>query len=318
MIKVKIVFSLDPDYGLEKQFIFWVAVLLPILIAVALGIPVWIEYCFVFNSEAYGKFLEISKLPIGLSSLSIPLGVLISRLHSAKQTARQIENTQIQIRNTEKDYKSKLYLSHFEHFCTHLDFIETSVFHRHKQLFSEEQCSNLDKLGMYKLLYPQNSLINGLCAKGDHLTVFAKNSMQRLDRAYLEFLHSVGSDNKFVEKLSQLEAELLNIQLRCFRFTNSRSSIFIKVEIINRTSNSFPFGVNRDLSHYFAQVEYFLELLAGIEYFDDHVDTIGIGKVILNQLRMPHSQKPEECDELQRHWSEFISLYIEAIGDISN
>ncbi|WP_317919112.1 hypothetical protein [Vibrio sp. MACH09] len=306
MIKVKRVLSLNPDYGLEKQFLFWVAVLLPITISVLLGVPVWTKYDLAFNAEAYEKFLKISKLPIGLASLSIPLGVLVSRLHSAKQTARQIENTQTQIRNTEQDNRTKLYLSHFEHFCTSVEFVEHSVCSRHKLLFLDNQHPKLDKLGMYKLLYPQNDLINGICDKGDHLKVFARNSMARFYRAYQELQYAKSYDD-FVEKLSDLESGLINIQLRCFRFTNSRSSIFIKIETENITTDNFVCGVSPELSHYFAQVEFFLELLDGIESFDSPIDEIGVGKDILNRLRMPHSQKPEEQAELKGYWTEFMA-----------
>ncbi|EKO3929400.1 hypothetical protein GA787_003303, partial [Vibrio metschnikovii] len=176
MIKIKKVLSLNPDDGLDKQVLFWLAVLLPIIIAVGLGIPVWIEYSLAFNAEAYDNFLKISRLPIGLSSLAIPLGVLVGKLHSAKQTARQIENAKIQITNTEQDNRTKLYLSHFEHFCKHLEYIERSVCTRHSQLFLEGQYPTLDKLSMYKLLYPQNGLIAGVFPQGEHLDVFVRNS----------------------------------------------------------------------------------------------------------------------------------------------
>ncbi|EJL6987596.1 hypothetical protein NMT30_003493, partial [Vibrio cholerae] len=195
MIKLKKILSLNPDYGLDKQVLFWVAVLLPIVIAVGLGIPVWVEYSLAFNAEAYDNFLKISRLPIGLSSLAIPLGVLVGRLHSAKQTARQIENTLTQINNTEQDNRTKLYLSHFEHFCKHVEFIESSVCTRHSKLFSEGQYPTLDKLSFYKLLYPKNGLIKGVYSQGEHLEVFSKNSIARLTKSYLNFCNSKSYDD---------------------------------------------------------------------------------------------------------------------------
>ena len=302
---IKTVLSLDPDYGLEKQFLFWLAVLLPIAIAIALGLPVWMEYDLAFDAESYETFIIISRLPIGVASLSIPLGVLVSRLHSAKQTARQIENTRVQICNTEQDNRTKLYLSHFEHFCKHLDFVERSVCSRHKHLFKENQFPALDKLGMYKLLYPQNSLIAGIFAKGDHLSKFACNSMTRLTRDYRVFLY-VKHYDEFVGALNSLERGLLDIQLRCFCFVESTISIFQKVDVKRRTKNDFPFGVSPMLSHYFSQVEFFLELLLGVESFDAPEDQLRIGERLLVQLRDSYNQKPEDYKELKNYLSDFI------------
>ncbi|EPF7603088.1 hypothetical protein ACSVJ5_004329 [Vibrio vulnificus] len=305
MIKIKKIFSLNPDYGLDKQVLFWLAVLLPIAIAVGLGIPVWIEYSLAFNAEAYDNFLKISRLPIGLSSLAIPLGVLVGRLHSAKQTARQIENTQIQITNTEQDNRTKLYLSHFEHFCKHLEFIERSVCTRHSQLFPEGQYPTLDQLSMYKLIYPENGLITGVYSQGEHLEVFARNSMARLNDYYWKFSHSKSYDD-FVKNVTNLESEFINIQIRCFRFTNSRSSIFLNAALQERNAGKFLFGISVELSHFFAKVEFFLELLDGIETFDSPENKTKVGRHILLQLRTPHKQKPEDRKELQGYWDQFI------------
>lgn len=305
MIKIKKILSLNPDYGLDKQVLFWLVVLLPITIAVGLGIPVWIEYSLAFNAEAYDNFLKISRLPIGLSSLAIPLGVLVGRLHSAKQTARQIENTQIQITNTEQDNRTKLYLSHFEHFCKHLEFIERSVCTRHSQLFPEGQYPTLDQLSMYKLIYPENGLITGVYSQGEHLEVFARNSMARLNDGYRKFSHSKSYDD-FVENITNLEGEFINIQLRCFKFTNSRGSIFFNAALQERNAGKFLFGISVELSHYFAKVEFFLELLDGIESFDSPENKTKVGRHILLQLRTPHTQKPEDRKELQGYWDQFI------------
>ncbi|EJV9314153.1 hypothetical protein [Vibrio vulnificus] len=305
MIKIKKIFSLNPDYGLDKQVLFWLAVLLPIAIAVGLGIPVWIDYSLAFNAEAYDNFLKISRLPIALSSLAIPLGVLVGRLHSAKQTARQIENTQIQITNTEQDNRTKLYLSHFEHFCKHLEFIERSVCTRHSQLFPEGQYPTLDQLSMYKLIYPENGLITGVYSQGEHLEVFARNGMARLNDYYLQFSHSKSYDD-FVKNIANLEGEFINTQIRCFRFTNSRSSIFLNAALQERNAGKFLFGISVELSHFFAKVEFFLELLDGIESFDSPENKTKVGRHILFQLRTPHQQKPEDRKELQDYWDQFI------------
>ncbi|OOE78234.1 hypothetical protein BZG72_15700 [Salinivibrio sp. PR6] len=112
-VKAKAKLALNPSTGLENQWLFWLAVLTPLSLALALALPVWLEYSLSFSAKGYGTFLKISALPIGISSLSIPLGVLIGRLHGTKQTALQISEAQATNR-------TNLYLAHYEHFCDHL------------------------------------------------------------------------------------------------------------------------------------------------------------------------------------------------------
>lgn len=83
--------ALNPDYGLAKQLLFWMAVLIPVIYFVEFGSIAWTDYKPSLDKEGFDKFLEISKLPILLLSLSIPLTALVAKLHSTAQTARQIE-----------------------------------------------------------------------------------------------------------------------------------------------------------------------------------------------------------------------------------
>ncbi|OOE78236.1 hypothetical protein BZG72_15710 [Salinivibrio sp. PR6] len=101
--------TLDPCTGLERQPLFWLAVLLPVLFALGLATPVWLEYSPTLSAKGYDTFLKISALPIGISSLSIPLGVLIGRLHGTKQTALQISEAQATNR-------TNMFLSHCNYY----------------------------------------------------------------------------------------------------------------------------------------------------------------------------------------------------------
>lgn len=89
---LRIVF-LDPDHGLAKQMLFWLMILTPVSYFLLFGWPVWREYNLLLGEAGYAKFLEISKIPLGLLGLSIPLTALVAKLHATSQTAKQIEKS---------------------------------------------------------------------------------------------------------------------------------------------------------------------------------------------------------------------------------
>lgn len=86
--------TLNEESGLAKQGLLWLSILSPLLYFFAFGVLSWSEYSISVTSTGLNKFFSISVLPLGALSLSLPLSVLVSRLHATKQTARQIRITQ--------------------------------------------------------------------------------------------------------------------------------------------------------------------------------------------------------------------------------
>lgn len=86
-------FSLDADRGLAEQGYLWLSILAPLLYFFALGHYSWQGYTLSMSSTGLSEFLRISTLPIGLISLSIPLSILVSRIHATHQTSVQITTT---------------------------------------------------------------------------------------------------------------------------------------------------------------------------------------------------------------------------------
>lgn len=91
-------YHLDPRRGLASQWPlrFWLFTI--IVYFLAAGVICWAPYTLSFTPEGFDTFIEISKFPIALISLTIPIGVFISRLHSTQQTAAQIEATDMKNR----------------------------------------------------------------------------------------------------------------------------------------------------------------------------------------------------------------------------
>lgn len=310
---------LNPNVGLEKQPLFWLAIVAPVLGAILLGFPVWVEYDLGFDLDAHNKFLKISKLPIGVASLAIPLGVLVGRLHGASQAAIQIENTRIQIKNTnvqienarvqisisEQDNKTKLYLSHFDHFCSHIDFIESCLIDRFSSILIDDGKSIIDKLSMYRLLYPDNSLTGGINSLSKNFRESAKNRMDSLLNSYLNFSAIEGGFKVFESRLKQLEDTFIDVQLRFFCCQKSRGSIFIK-DFPERLDGTYPFGVSKNLSDYFFQVEFFLELLDGVESFEIHDPEKRTGHPVLRGRNF----KPNDSSDCMDNWSKWQDKYV--------
>ncbi len=86
--------TLHEDRGLAEQGLLWVSILSPFLYFLALGAISWSGHSISLTSDGLKLFLSISALPIGVLSLSLPLSVLVSRMHATKQTAKQIKITQ--------------------------------------------------------------------------------------------------------------------------------------------------------------------------------------------------------------------------------
>ncbi|ELG2042939.1 hypothetical protein RAX51_001851 [Vibrio fluvialis] len=193
--------TLNPRSGLERQPLFWICILMPIIIALGLGAPIWIKYNLEFTEKAYSTFMEISKLPLGVTSLAIPLAVLIGKLHGAKQTAEQILNTQKQIKNAEKDNQTKLYLAHYEHFIDH--FNSHILFKKSYNLLREPYQILLDRKQLYQNLYPRNGLILGIDKGDDRIANDALLSCSNIIRDCLYLIESSHS-KKHLQKVKNL------------------------------------------------------------------------------------------------------------------
>ncbi|HHQ6556669.1 TPA: hypothetical protein ACSTJ0_001230 [Serratia fonticola] len=91
-MKSKKIFQLD-ERKLSDQWLFRLAILVPLVISILLCIPLWLETSIDLSAKGYDKFLNLYKLPIGILSLSIPLVAIVAHIHRTIQTAAQIETT---------------------------------------------------------------------------------------------------------------------------------------------------------------------------------------------------------------------------------
>lgn len=88
-------FSLDASRGLAEQGYLWLSILAPVMYFFTFGYFSWQGYTISINSDGLSEFLRISTLPIALLSLSIPLSILVARIHATHQTSIQIAATNV-------------------------------------------------------------------------------------------------------------------------------------------------------------------------------------------------------------------------------
>lgn len=86
-------FYLDADRGLAEQGFLWLSICTPIAYFLLFGHFAWKNYSPDLSPEGFAEFLKISGLPLGLLSLSIPLSILVARIHATHQTSVQIQIT---------------------------------------------------------------------------------------------------------------------------------------------------------------------------------------------------------------------------------
>lgn len=86
-------FTMHPDQGLVRQGLLWFSILVPFFYGIGAGIIIWSDYEISLSSEGLATFVKISAIPLALFSLSLPLTILVSRLHATAQTANQITIT---------------------------------------------------------------------------------------------------------------------------------------------------------------------------------------------------------------------------------
>jgi len=115
--------SLHPEKGLADQGLLWVSILLPLIYFLTLGGFAWQDTTPSLSAEGFNTFIEISKLPLALLALCVPLAVLASRLHATKQTAAQLISAR-------KKNNYDLFLSHRKSMIEYFSAVENVTFGR--------------------------------------------------------------------------------------------------------------------------------------------------------------------------------------------
>ncbi|YCH19846.1 hypothetical protein M1D96_11845 [Pseudomonas sp. D1-3] len=110
---LKEIFTLNAEKGLAEQPPLWLGLLTPFFYALITGMYTWHPFAIEISAAGFKNFISISALPIALLSLTIPIAVLVSRLHATQQTALQINTSKVK-NNLDNFYSHRKNL--FEYF----------------------------------------------------------------------------------------------------------------------------------------------------------------------------------------------------------
>jgi hypothetical protein len=240
----KYCFSFDPNHGLTSQPIFWMTIIYPIGLFFSTGIWIWHEYSLDISAAGYNKFIETSKLPIGLLGLSIPLSILTSRLHGTKQTALQIDKAKIQIIETQQKNKTDLYLAHYKHFCDHISTLE-------------EPYLLFNKKSLYKELYPLSSISDGV---GEISFKLLEHISYRIQIIYDLLGNKTVSDSDQAKELFRKFSFFIELTLSLMHINSIDK--FLKIKFKTTTREQVKFHISNE-----EELIYFVDFLANsIEY----------------------------------------------------
>lgn len=170
------------DESLDKQPLFWFAVLSPIALFLIFGVVIWKDYIPDLSKAGLNKFAEISKFPLAILALSPIFGVIVSNIHRTIQTKKQIQVTEVKNISDGFYAHNKFILEEFKSITEKNDGnnIELSII-----------SPNI----LYKKIYDKSTLSNG--ANNNVSTEF----LAELERNIISLNNELINSNKEVRRL---------------------------------------------------------------------------------------------------------------------
>ncbi len=169
--------------SLDKQNLFWIAIFAPIVYFFLLGCIAWSGTEIDRSWNGFNKFLEISKLPIGILALSPIFGVFVSNVHRTIQTEKQISATEKQITIAEAKSLSDSFYAHYKFITEELERIEFRI----EFPDGEIVLKNVSTRYLYNRFFKNANHKNGAPDEADHDTnwflrdIFHSFSCQYID-----------------------------------------------------------------------------------------------------------------------------------------
>ena len=145
---------------LQQNFVFWVATITPIFIAVSLSMPLVIKgLIFDFSTEGYEFFLNCFKFPLWVSSSSLIFGVMVGRFHGSAQRASTLSATKEQ--------------NNFSNYLNHRDH-----FQKYMQNVADEFDIKVDAFKIYGILFSESSPEQVVVKLSDNICEFLNRSFE--------------------------------------------------------------------------------------------------------------------------------------------
>lgn len=225
-MKIKSCLTIDESKPLQQNFIFWLATILPLLIAVSLAVPIIFEgLIFKFSTIGYQHFLEKFKFPLWFSSSSLVLGVMVGRFHGSAQRAATLEATKVQ--------------NNFSNYLNHRDH-----FQKYMQNVADEFDIKVDAFKIYGILFSESSPDEVVVKLSGNISDFISVTFEREFWSKMKFAatvlpFSVEEVNIYFPRFARdigVNAEKLTIN-----DYNALKEIMVKIRKIYRRSMEYGF-----------------------------------------------------------------------------
>lgn len=115
-------FSLNSD-NLQKQWLFKLAIIFPLVSSLYFIICLSAPYSFRFDSHGYNTFLEINKFSLSILALSPILGVFVVYVHRSIQSEEQRKISEKQLSESQNKNKADMYYSKRKFISEQLDYV---------------------------------------------------------------------------------------------------------------------------------------------------------------------------------------------------
>ncbi|HDC4602448.1 TPA: hypothetical protein O8U20_003929 [Enterobacter cloacae] len=204
---------------LTEQPLFKASILIPFFSFFAFGFISWADHFPQLDAEGLNNFINISKLPLALLSLSVPFGVVVNNVHRTIQTNAQINEAQIKNKND-------LYYSHQKNTIEHIEKIHEENLPIEKNLNKDGTTGGTEDypfkirrpLNLYRKIFTKISKDN-FCLDIDQAFVYTLNKHVYRIKSYFHKVRDL--DNTDTKKFevrtafyySKIEFELRNIAL---------------------------------------------------------------------------------------------------------
>ncbi|WP_016970558.1 hypothetical protein [Pseudomonas tolaasii] len=119
-------YKLDQS-SLLSQGMFWGGIIIPLFSFVFFGSYAWKRYHIDLSAEGLNTFVSISKLPLGLLSLSIPFVAIVASVHRSIQTEAQISSAMTQLDLAKKKNALDEYYAREKNLVDKCAFIEKKI-----------------------------------------------------------------------------------------------------------------------------------------------------------------------------------------------
>ncbi|MEY0957471.1 hypothetical protein AB7188_01020 [Providencia rettgeri] len=113
--------------SLDKQPLFWFAVLSPIVLFLIFGVVIWKDYIPDLSKAGLDKFAEITKFPLAVLALSPIFGVIVSHIHRTIQTEEQIKKTEKQITIAKDQFTIARKKNNLDLFYSHYKYVTEKI-----------------------------------------------------------------------------------------------------------------------------------------------------------------------------------------------